>query len=181
MRSSHSLWLMRKAGMRGNMSRCKSFILLTIAFRQELHPQGSLTTGQGNRYYTESYFLQIIRSYCLYSFVLASTQELHEKITELANRVRQLEDGLRASHSQISHDPHPLLSEELLKIKAPLQREAPSHRSQHHEPTKEEENNPDVVDAFGSLSISPVGRTKYYGQIASSWVRSVLRPSCPTA
>ncbi|KAF4569974.1 hypothetical protein EYR40_008957 [Pleurotus pulmonarius] len=151
MRSSHSLWLMRKAGMRGNMSRCKPFILLTIAFRQELHPQGSLTTGQGNR------------------FVLASTQELHEKITELANRVRQLEDGLRASHSQISHEPHPLLSEELLKIKAPLQREAPSHRSQHHEPTKEEENNPDVVDAFGSLSISPVGRTKYYGQIASSW------------
>lgn len=34
---------------------------------------------------------------------------------------------------------------------------------------KEEENNPDVVDAFGSLSLIS-GREKYYGQIANSWV-----------
>ncbi|RDB15834.1 putative transcriptional regulatory protein C1F7.11c [Hypsizygus marmoreus] len=114
-------------------------------------PDGSLTTGQGNR------------------FVLASTQELHAKIEELATRVRQLEDALRSSHSHLSSEPHPLLSEELLRIKAPLQREPAPHRNNSTNPVKEEEQNPDVVDAFGSLSISLSGRTKYFGHIANSW------------
>ncbi|TRM65256.1 hypothetical protein BD626DRAFT_556390 [Schizophyllum amplum] len=114
-------------------------------------PDGSLTTGQGNR------------------FVLASTQELHEKISELANRVRGLEDALRADHAQLTSDPHPLLSEDLLKIKAPLQREVPTFRDTSHPQTKDEEAGPEVVDAFGSLSISLSGRTKYFGHSANSW------------
>ncbi|KAJ7281861.1 fungal-specific transcription factor domain-containing protein [Mycena rebaudengoi] len=115
-------------------------------------PDGSLTTGQGNR------------------FVLASTQELHEKISELANRVRELEDALRTSHSHLSADQHPLLSDELLRIKAPLQREVPAFRNQPPgNAIKEEEHNPDVVDAFGSLSISLSGGAKYFGTIANSW------------
>ncbi|KAF8159762.1 fungal-specific transcription factor domain-containing protein [Crassisporium funariophilum] len=115
-------------------------------------PDGSLTTGQGNR------------------FVLASTQELHEKISELATRVRELEDALRTSHSHLSTDQHPLLSDDLLKIKAPLQRELThSTKPVASVTVKEEENNPDVVDAFGSLSISLTGRAKYFGQIANSW------------
>ncbi|KAH9044225.1 fungal-specific transcription factor domain-containing protein [Lactarius hengduanensis] len=113
-------------------------------------PDGSLTTGQGNR------------------FVLASTQELHEKITELCSRVRDLEDALRTSHSQNSSEPHPLLSEELLRVKAPLQRESPLRN-----PTiihqQEEENNPDVIDSFGTLAINRSGHTNYYGQFANSW------------
>ncbi|KAF8972626.1 fungal-specific transcription factor domain-containing protein [Flammula alnicola] len=114
-------------------------------------PDGSLTTGQGNR------------------FVLASTQELHEKISELANRVRELEDALRASHQHLSPEPHPLLSDELLKIKAPLQRDVTSSKPNNSITIKEEENNPDVVDAFGSLSIALSGKTKYFGHIANSW------------
>ncbi|KAJ7173815.1 fungal-specific transcription factor domain-containing protein [Mycena filopes] len=115
-------------------------------------PDGSLTTGQGNR------------------FVLASTQELHEKISELANRVRELEDALRSSHSHLSNEQHPLLSEELLRIKAPLQREVPAFRNQPPgNAIKEEEHNPDVVDAFGSLSISLSGGAKYFGTTANSW------------
>jgi hypothetical protein len=109
------------------------------------------------------------------SFVLASTQELHEKIAELATRVRQLEDGLRASHAQLSPEPHPLLSEELLRIKAPLQREAAPLRNNLQVTVKEEEEqNPDVVDAFGSLSITLSGRAKYFGQIANSWVGPMI-------
>ncbi|KAF8074759.1 fungal-specific transcription factor domain-containing protein [Lyophyllum atratum] len=114
-------------------------------------PDGSLTTGQGNR------------------FVLASTQELHEKIAELATRVRQLEDGLRTAHSHLSSEQHPLLAEELLRIKAPLQREAAPLRTPNANPVKEEEQNPDVVDAFGSLSISISGRANYFGHVATSW------------
>ncbi|KAI0321021.1 fungal-specific transcription factor domain-containing protein [Amylostereum chailletii] len=113
-------------------------------------PDGSLTTGQGNR------------------FVLASTQELHEKITELCSRVRELEDGLRAAHAENSSGEHPLLSDELLRIKAPLQREAPP-RNPTIDNEQEEAANPDVVDSFGTLSINRTGHTHYYGQFANSW------------
>ncbi|KAF5369221.1 hypothetical protein D9757_010028 [Collybiopsis confluens] len=115
-------------------------------------PDGSLTTGQGNR------------------FVLASTQELHEKIHELANRVRELEDALRVDHIQLTHEQHPLLSDELLKVKAPLQREPPGVRGQPNGASKEDEPNADVVDAFGSLSISLSGKAKFFGQTANSWL-----------
>ena len=107
----------------------------------------------------------------LLSFVLASTQELHEKITELCTRVRDLEDALRTSHGQSSTEPHPLLSDELLLIKAPLQRDGPARN-----PTiinqQEEENNPDAIDSFGTLAINRSGHTSYYGQFANSWVSS---------
>ena len=102
---------------------------------------------------------------------MASTTELHEKISELSTRVRDLEDSLRSSYSQISSEPHPLLSEDLLRIKAPLQREPSSNRTPSGSSTKEEEQgNPDVVDAFGSLSISLSGKAKYFGSTANSWV-----------
>ena len=70
----------------------------------------------------------------------------------------------------MSTDQHPLLSEELLRVKAPLQREIPPMRNAASNGQKEEDSNPDVVDAFGSLSISLTGKTKYYGHIANSWV-----------
>ena len=104
------------------------------------------------------------------SFVLASTQELHEKIAQLATRVRQLEDSLRASHSQLSTEQHPLLTEELLKIKAPLQRDTSQPKSPSAPAVKEEDNN-DEVGASGSLVIGESGKAKFYGQTASSWVR----------
>lgn len=113
-------------------------------------------------------------------FVLASTQELHEKISVLCNRVRELEDALRHSHSLVSPDRHPLLAEDLLQIKAPLQREPPGHRNVPKGSVKEEEQNGEFVDAFGSLSISASGGTKYFGSIANSWVSLTHQaPTCP--
>ena len=106
----------------------------------------------------------------LHRFVLASTQELHEKISELATRVRELEDALRSSHSHLTSEQHPLLTEELLKIKAPLQRDISHTKTPSSVVIKEEETNPDIVDSFGSLSISLTGRAKYFGQTANSWV-----------
>lgn len=104
------------------------------------------------------------------SFVLASTQELHEKITVLCNRVRELEDSLRHSHSLVSPDRHPLLADDLLQVKAPLQRDPPSQRNVPKGEVKEEEQNGEIVDAFGSLSINASGGAKYFGSIANSWV-----------
>ncbi|KAH9981574.1 hypothetical protein BJV74DRAFT_80411 [Russula compacta] len=62
-------------------------------------PNGSLVTGQGTR------------------FVLADTDRLHNKITEMSARIRQLEDALAVLHSSVSHDthPHPLLQRDLSK------------------------------------------------------------------
>ncbi|KAI0629186.1 fungal-specific transcription factor domain-containing protein [Trametes polyzona] len=114
-------------------------------------PDGSLTTGKGNRH----------------SFVLASTQDLHEKINQLANRVRDLEDALRTSHALHSTDPHPLLSEDLLRIKAPIQRENLINTGATNGGSHEQ--GADIVDSFGSLAISDNGRTSYYGQATSSW------------
>ncbi|EMD39039.1 hypothetical protein CERSUDRAFT_133798 [Gelatoporia subvermispora B] len=109
-------------------------------------PDGSLTTGKGNR------------------FVLANTEELHDKITQLASRVRQLEDALQAAHGQLSNEPHHLLSEELLQIKRPLEREAPEDVSKEPDPETAE-----AIDAVGSLSITESGHTKFFGTTANSW------------
>ncbi|KIK61560.1 hypothetical protein GYMLUDRAFT_96415 [Collybiopsis luxurians FD-317 M1] len=110
-------------------------------------PDGSLTTGKGNR------------------FVLANTEDLHDKISQLATRVRQLEDALAHSHSMSTSHPHPLLSEELLQIKRPLERERMDVA-----PSKEKKIDPnDTIDAMGSLSITDRGRSTFFGQTANSW------------
>ncbi|KAK7056963.1 hypothetical protein VNI00_002681 [Paramarasmius palmivorus] len=50
--------------------------------------------------------------------VRANTEQLHAKILQLSDRVRQLEDGLHALHSTHSNgQSHPLLTPELLQIK----------------------------------------------------------------
>ncbi|KAG5644900.1 hypothetical protein DXG03_007452 [Asterophora parasitica] len=50
-------------------------------------------------------------------FILADTGQLHEKITALSDRVRDLEDALHAVQSTCSNQPHPLLAPDLLRIK----------------------------------------------------------------
>jgi hypothetical protein len=106
----------------------------------------------------------------VYRFVLASTQELHEKISELSIRVRELEDALRTSHQHLSMEQHPLLNAELLQIKAPLQRD-PASSNTSLGLRREGDVNPEIVDAFGSLSIGLSGEMKYFGSTANSWVR----------
>ncbi|EEB94951.1 hypothetical protein MPER_06158, partial [Moniliophthora perniciosa FA553] len=106
----------------------------------------SLTTGKGNR------------------FVLANTEVLHDKITELATRVRTLEDALAQSHSINSLHPHPLLSEELLQIKRPLERE----RLDHPATKEEKQENSDTIDAMGSLQFLDVPWLAYAFPFTSS-------------
>ncbi|KAH9935867.1 uncharacterized protein BXZ73DRAFT_45273 [Epithele typhae] len=108
-------------------------------------PDGSLTTGKGNR------------------FVLANTEVLHDKITSLANRVRTLEDALYDANSHLSTEPHPLLSDELRALKRPLERESQEEQEQEPEP--------EVVESInvGSLSITESGHTKFYGGMANAW------------
>ncbi|EAU85818.2 hypothetical protein CC1G_05035 [Coprinopsis cinerea okayama7 len=85
---------------------CKECRSATVTFLScvkrgcgSLCPEGALTSGRGSR------------------FILANTEQLHEKIGQLSDRVRQLEDALQSLQSQVSPHPHPLLTPELLKIK----------------------------------------------------------------
>lgn len=80
-------------------------------------------------------------------FVLANTEVLHEKINVLASRVRQLEDALQDAHAGSgAAEPHPLLTEELLLLKRPLERE-----TQEEVGREPEVESGDVVDRVGAL------------------------------
>jgi len=85
------------------------------------------------------------------SFVLANTEVLHEKIHDLSSRVRILEDALADAHACYSDQPHPLLSQELLQIKYPLERESTDTVI----PRDEKQDQPDTIDALGSLYAYP--------------------------
>lgn len=67
----------------------------------------------------------------------------------MANRVRQLEDALQESHSWHSAESHPLLTDDLLQIKRPLERDGADQISVKEERTE----GPDAIDALGSLSV----------------------------
>ncbi|CAE6532472.1 unnamed protein product [Rhizoctonia solani] len=117
-------------------------------------PDGQLTTGKGNR------------------FVLANTEELHEKIIQLQDRISSLEGALGTLQAAHSSQPHPLLREDLLELKAPLGTElAPSQakrrRTEARDPV-EVEQSPEVLDALGTLTIESEGRSVFYGGTAGA-------------
>ncbi|KAG6844716.1 hypothetical protein H0H87_004439 [Tephrocybe sp. NHM501043] len=100
-----------------------------------LCPEGALTSGRGSR------------------FILANTEQLHEKITVLSDRVRDLEDALQALQAQHSPQPHPLLAPDLLRIKTSqdlyITPQAQTYLSQQQDHT------PDLLaDSALSLSLS---------------------------
>lgn len=91
-------------------------------------------------------------------FVLANTEVLHEKINQLSTRVRHLEDALADSHSTHSTLTHPLLTEELLKIKRPLERE-PTDSQQVKE---DKPDSGDTIKSMGSLSVLLSGSSIFH-------------------
>ena len=64
-----------------------------------------------------AFFKKFIKNLSNKRFILAGAEQLHEKIFQLSDRVRQLEDALETLQSRCSNQPHPLLSPELLRIK----------------------------------------------------------------
>ncbi|KAF9445881.1 hypothetical protein P691DRAFT_674729 [Macrolepiota fuliginosa MF-IS2] len=113
---------------------------------------GSLITGQGNRY------------------VLASTEELHQKNLELAYRIRGLEDALRDVYSELSAEAHPLLSSELLKIKIPLQIEPSSSPDGNSSTHNEDQGIHGTKSGLGFMTAQTSGMSTFYGHTANSYV-----------
>ncbi|KAG9123487.1 hypothetical protein FRC07_014877 [Ceratobasidium sp. 392] len=105
-------------------------------------------------------------------FVLANTEELHEKIIQLQDRISSLENALGALQAAHSSQPHPLLREDLLELKAPLGTElAPNQlkrRRTDDSDGAEPEQEPEVLDALGTLTIESEGRSIFYGGTAGA-------------
>jgi hypothetical protein len=70
-----------------------------------------LNSLHGSESFTSAHVAHHVR------FILAGAEQLHEKIFELCERVRQLEEAVEQLQAAASSDPHPLLSPDLLKIK----------------------------------------------------------------
>ncbi|KAJ3976024.1 hypothetical protein EV361DRAFT_1001583, partial [Lentinula raphanica] len=114
-----------------------------------LCPNGSLATGQGTR------------------FVLAATEHLHRRIARLSGRIRELEDALANIHSKYAPDsdqPHPLLENDWL-----LEAEEGADDDEL-EPgnSRDKRGTGEVIDAFGTLSISNHGISRFFGPTGGS-------------
>ncbi|KIM39410.1 hypothetical protein M413DRAFT_446927 [Hebeloma cylindrosporum] len=111
-----------------------------------LCPNGSLATGQGTR------------------FVLAATEHLHRRIAGLSGRIRQLEDALSILHGKHSSDPHPLLQEDLIHAD-----ERDGDTDAGSEEAMDKMLQPgEALDAFGTLSISEHGISRFFGPTGGS-------------
>ncbi|KAJ7837426.1 fungal-specific transcription factor domain-containing protein [Mycena olivaceomarginata] len=110
---------------------------------ESICPLGNLSAGQGTR------------------FILADTDQLHTKIAEMSQRIRQLEEALAILQAVVSNERHPLLAIDLLSIKfaaqAPARPDSPAH-----------EQDPAIIDALGTLTLGDAGEVKYFGRSAGS-------------
>ncbi|PVF92900.1 hypothetical protein CPB86DRAFT_790710 [Serendipita vermifera] len=84
--------------------------------------------------------------------ILSSTEDLHARIDELTERIRELEDALAKLQALHSDDPHPLLSN----------------------------SNDAPITSFGSLVIRDDGNTRFFGATSGvEWLWTVNDPDHP--
>jgi hypothetical protein len=95
-------------------------------------------------------------------FILANTEQLHAKIIQMSDRIRQLEDALGALQATCATDPHPLLTQDLLRIKNSLElyspQPAPSRPHLPDDPTPSSSllPSPDADRRPSEVSLRPV-------------------------
>lgn len=98
----------------------------------------------------------------------------------MSERIRMLEEALKAAHRLTAAQPHPLLTDEFMKIKeVHEQSEAATRDPTPGSAGGDDASTGEIVGAFGSLSVSQSGQAKYFGHAANSWVRicAVFKPS----
>ncbi|KAJ8509272.1 hypothetical protein ONZ45_g8546 [Pleurotus djamor] len=118
-----------------------------------LCPNGSLATGQGTR------------------FVLAATEHLHRRIGKLRERIRQLEGALGTLQAKQSSEPHPLLREDLLTVAGGEDGLAAEDGSMDEDGgggSVGSNPNAEVLEVFGTLSISDHGISRFFGPTGGS-------------
>lgn len=149
-----------------------SVLVVATAFNFHTNSQiklfsGILSAGQGTRFVLDIRMCKSTSLMSEASFILADTEQLHRKISEMSNRIRQLEDALAILQSTISDQRHTLLSDDLLKIKFG----AEALRSQRSSSPGDDQDNPrQSIDATGTLTLGESGEVKYFGRSAGSEV-----------
>ncbi|TFK85568.1 hypothetical protein K466DRAFT_587982 [Polyporus arcularius HHB13444] len=104
---------------------------------------------------------------------VADVEDLKNKIEALTNRNKALETALRTLQAAVSDNPHPLLVENsegspsssspAVDFTPPPLDDSPS--IEPSVPMQEEE---DLLDAFGTLTLGPRGETRFFGQTSRS-------------
>ncbi|KZP06065.1 hypothetical protein FIBSPDRAFT_331427 [Athelia psychrophila] len=89
--------------------------------------------------------------------------QLHRKIAEMAQRIRQLEDALAILQSSVSNEPHALLADDLLSKSPAL-----------GPPGAPKDMLTETTDAFGTLTVDDHGEAKYLGP--SAGLENLLLP-----
>lgn len=97
---------------------------------------------------------------------LLVTEQLHRKIFEMGQRIRQLEDALAILQSNVSTEPHPLLADQKLTI---------NHKPSPSESGSFEDGLSEMLDGLGTLTIGNSGEAKYFGASGGSEVRGRIR------
>lgn len=107
--------------------------------------------------------------------MLADTEQLHQKISKMSDRIRQLEDALEIAHSALNgpnSEPHPLLDRELLKIRSSIELHSASLAGSVvpegglEVEAEEDGDDEKYIDAFGTLAIRDGGAATFYGRSA---------------
>ncbi|KIJ21183.1 hypothetical protein PAXINDRAFT_66458 [Paxillus involutus ATCC 200175] len=107
--------------------------------------RGVLATGQGTR------------------FVLAGTEHHHLQRSKMSERIRLLEDALGELQSQLSTEPHPLLRDDLLGVN-----QKDDDPSTPGDLTGIQSLPAEILDSFGTLSITDHGVERFFGPTGGS-------------
>ncbi|KAI0095188.1 hypothetical protein BDY19DRAFT_1039110 [Irpex rosettiformis] len=111
-------------------------------------PDGALTTGNKmNR------------------LAFADAEELQKKVERLRGRVHELEDALRTLQSNISDNPHPLLTGSPAVASVTNSPVPPNDSSSSAPPCKDDE---EFIDAFGTLTLGLRGESRFFGPTSRS-------------
>lgn len=109
---------------------------------------------------------------CVDRFVLADTEKLHQKIGQMSDRIRQLEDALFVLQSSLTSETHPLLTRDLLQIKSSIDLHS-AVDSQDGTVEPEDIDESQYIDSFGTLAIGDDGAATFYGRSAGSEVSTL--------
>lgn len=126
------------------------------------------------------------------SLILANTEELHEQIQRLQNRVQELEAALSTLQARVADGPHPLLVHRDQSPESNVPAARGGHQHSHTPPSGSAspilDEGDNLVDNFGAnsfhrfvskdfiyfvgtLTIGPSGEMEFFGRTARSDVR----------
>jgi len=107
--------------------------------------------------------------------VLADTEKLHQKIAQMSDRIRQLEDALATlQYSTTPSEQHPLLHRDFLDIKSIIDLHAAVDEETAGKSNYQADTDSQYIEAFGTLAIRDDGAATFYGPSAGSEVGNVI-------